>query len=160
MHVERRTAADLDVDTLHDVLRLRVDVFVVEQRCAYPEVDGRDLEQGTEHWLVREAEGIVAYLRTLREPEGEIRIGRVVTAPVARGRGLAAALLRRVLDATSGPVVLDAQAHLVDWYRAFGFVVDGPVHDDAGIDHVPMRLAASEPPGSLRADDGHASPGG
>ncbi|MDI5941947.1 GNAT family N-acetyltransferase, partial [Micromonospora sp. DH15] len=58
--VEARIAsfAELDARTLHDLLRLRVDVFVVEQRCPYPELDGRDVEPGTRHvWLTRAADG-------------------------------------------------------------------------------------------------------
>ncbi|WP_431976368.1 GNAT family N-acetyltransferase [Micromonospora haikouensis] len=58
--VEARIAsfAQLDARTLHDLLRLRVDVFVVEQRCPYPELDGRDVEPGTRHvWLTRAADG-------------------------------------------------------------------------------------------------------
>jgi len=70
--------ADLSARTLHDLLRLRVDVFVVEQACAYPEIDGRDVEPDTRHlWFARD--GVpVAYLRLLTEPDPTGKPGDVV----------------------------------------------------------------------------------
>ena len=133
---------DLDVVTLHDILRLRQDVFVVEQQCLYADVDGRDLEPGTvQVWSTDEDGSVVATLRVLREPDRCARIGRVATAVPARGRGLAAALVAAALaggDPT--PVVLDAQSHLEGWYSRFGFVRTGDEFLDDGIPHVPMRL--------------------
>lgn len=133
---------DLTNVELYELLRLRCDVFVVEQACAYPELDGRDTEAGTmHHWIADrpDADRIAVYLRTLTEPDGSTRIGRVATAPTARGRGLAARLVAHVGDATSGPIVLDAQSHLVDWYRRLGYEVDGDEFVEDGIAHVPMR---------------------
>jgi len=130
--------AELDGRTVHDLLRLRVDVFVVEQGCAYPELDGRDVEPDAGHWWIDGTDGPAAYLRTLVEPDGSSRLGRVVTHPAARGRGLAAALVRAALDAVPHPVRIDAQSQLVDWYRSFGFEVDGPEFTEDGIVHTPM----------------------
>ena len=138
-----RTAAfaDLDVATLYALLRLRVDVFVVEQACAYPDLDGRDVESSALHCWIEDDAGPVAALRILRDPDGAARIGRVVTAPRARHHGLAAALLRHALTVTApAPVVLGGQRYLEDWYRSFGFEVDGPEYEEDGIPHVPMRL--------------------
>jgi ElaA protein len=84
---------------------------------------------------------VAAYLRVLEEPGGEARVGRVVTAPAARGRGLAGELMAAAL-AHIGParaVVLNAQTVATGLYERFGFVVSGPEHDDDGIPHVPMR---------------------
>jgi ElaA protein len=133
--------AALDPATLHDVVRLRVDVFVVEQACPYPELDGRDVEPGTEHvWVAAAGLPVAAYLRVLAEPDGARRVGRVVTHPSARGRGLAALLLSDVLSRHADvPLVLDAQAHLEAWYARFGFAATGPAFDEDGIAHVPMR---------------------
>ena len=132
---------DLDVVTLHDILRLRQDVFIVEQQCLYADVDGRDLEPGTvQVWAVDERGSVVATLRVLRDPEGAARIGRVATAVGARGRGVAADLVAAALALGSGPVVLDAQSHLEGWYARFGFVRTGEEFLDDGIPHVPMRL--------------------
>ena len=130
---------ELTAAELHAFLRLRCDVFVVEQECPYPELDGRDIEPGTEHVWLADDGGILAYLRTLAEPDGSTRIGRVVTAPSARGRGLAGRLVHHVGARTPGDIVLDAQSHLVDWYRRLGYEVDGPEFVEDGIPHVPMR---------------------
>ena len=133
---------ELTTTELYAVLRLRCDVFVVEQACAYPELDGRDAEPGTTHHWIPGRDGepaIAAYLRTLTEPDGTTRVGRVATAPAARGRGLAALLVQHVGAAAGGPVVLDAQSQLTDWYRRLGYTVDGPEYVEDGIPHVPMR---------------------
>lgn len=132
---------ELDPRTLYRLLQLRVDVFVVEQACAYPELDGRDLESDAVHWWAQEGEDVLAALRVLVEPDGARRIGRVVSAPAARSRGLAAELMRRALASIgTGPVVLDAQSHLEGWYARFGFAAAGPGFLEDGIPHTPMRL--------------------
>ncbi len=130
--------ADLDVPTLYALLRLRTEVFVVEQACPYSELDGRDLDAGTVHRWFEDGEGPTAYLRTLTEPGGETRIGRVVTRPDSRGAGLARVLVEGVLADHEGPIVADAQAHLVAWYEALGFRVTGPEYLEDDIPHVPM----------------------
>ena len=135
-----RSFAELSTRELHDVLRLRSDVFVVEQACVYPDVDGRDAEPGTvHHWIERDGT-IATYLRVLRD-DGSARIGRVVTAPAARGDGLAARLVADVAAGIEGELVLDAQTYLTDWYRRLGFETAGDEFVDDGIPHVPMRRA-------------------
>lgn len=130
--------ADLTTDQLYAVLRLRVDVFVVEQDCAYPELDGRDDEPTTEHLWVEVAGDLAAYVRVL-EGEGHAIIGRVVTAPAHRGHGYAADLIRLALERI-GPreVRIGAQAQLEGWYAQFGFARSGPDYDEDGIRHLPM----------------------
>ncbi|MFT4307518.1 MAG: GNAT family N-acetyltransferase, partial [Microbacterium sp.] len=90
----RAAAADLDASTLYRILRLRVDVFVVEQACPYPELDGRDLDPDAELLWASEGDAVLATLRILRD-EDAARIGRVVTAPPARGDGVGAQLMRQ-----------------------------------------------------------------
>lgn len=130
----------LDARTAYDVCRLRQDVFVVEQECAYPDLDGRDLEAGTRHVLMREGDVLVGYARVL--DDGDVwRIGRVVLERSGRGRGLAESLMTTALAVCPGrDVVLDAQAPLADWYASLGFEVTGPEFLDDGIPHLPMRL--------------------
>ncbi|WP_433826747.1 GNAT family N-acetyltransferase [Actinoplanes sp. CA-015351] len=139
-HDELRVASfrDLDTTTLYAILRLRADVFVVEQNCAYADLDGRDDEPGTRHlWFTRDGE-IRAYLRILSDNDAE-RIGRVVTAPDARGHGLAGRLLTEALTVIGNrPSVLHAQAHLADFYTRFGFAQTGPEYLEDGIPHIPM----------------------
>jgi ElaA protein len=134
------TFADLDVATLYALLRLRVDTFVVEQQCCYPELDGRDCEPDTAHLWLEQAGTPVAYLRMLAEPDGAVQVGRVVVAAPARGAGLASRLLEAALQRVAArPCVLKAQAHLAGFYGRYGFVVTGPEFLDDGIPHVPMR---------------------
>ncbi|GAA4855397.1 GNAT family N-acetyltransferase [Saccharopolyspora cebuensis] len=141
--VHRAYTADLDADDFYRMLRLRVDVFVAEQQCAYPELDGRDLEETTRHFWIDSADGFVlGYLRLLEDPDGVYRIGRVCTAQSARGLGLGRKLMRAaVAEVRRSPVVLSAQTYAVDFYRSFGFAEDGEEYLDDGIPHVPMRRA-------------------
>jgi ElaA protein len=131
---------ELDPVVLHDLLRLRVDVFVVEQACPYPDIDGRDAEPDTVHWWAEEHGEVLACLRVLTEDEGH-RIGRVVTRRDARRRGVGAELMDAALAGLTRPVVLSAQTVQVPWYERFGFVVDGPGFLEDDIPHTPMRLA-------------------
>jgi ElaA protein len=141
-HDELRVASfrDLDTTTLYAILKLRCDVFVVEQKCFYADLDGRDTEPGTRHvWLSRGDE-IVAYLRILDDGDAE-RIGRVVVAPAARGAGYAGRLMDEALTVIGNRTsVLDAQAHLVRFYAKYGYEQIGPEYLEDGIPHVPMRL--------------------
>ena len=140
--IRDRTFAELDTATLYAVLRLRSEVFGVEQDCVYADPDGRDNEPGTRHVFIDDVAGIdgpAAYLRVLVELDGCHRIGRVVTGPAARGRGLATELLRHVHGTTPGRLVLDAQTYLEDWYLTLGYTRTGPDFDEDGIPHLPME---------------------
>jgi ElaA protein len=134
---------DLDTTTLYGLLKLRTDVFVVEQNCPYPELDGRDTEAGTRHLWFERDRAPVAYLRILTDLEelGPVaRIGRVVTAKQARGLGLAGQLMVAALAATGErPVVLEAQSEVAGFYERYGFVATGAEYLEDGIAHIPMR---------------------
>jgi ElaA protein len=138
--------AALDPITLYRILAVRIDVFVVEQACVYRELDGRDLESSARLvWAERDGE-VLATLRLLGEPDGARRIGRVATVGAARGQRLAAQLVLRALELSgASEVVLDAQAHLSDWYARFGFLRSGPDFDEDGILHTPMRRRGPGP---------------
>ena len=140
--------AELDPVTLYRVLALRVEVFVVEQACAYPELDGRDLEPGARLVWATRGDDVVATLRVLIDGGGDARIGRVATARAARSGGLAARLMERALVLASElapgrDVVLDAQSPLENWYGLFGFTRVGPDFDEDGITHLPMRRSGA-----------------
>lgn len=140
MSVHVVPGSDLTARQLHDLLRLRIDVFVVEQECPYPELDGRDLEPGTTHlWVDIDGE-VAATLRLLTDPDCN-RIGRVATAMAYRGGGHASTLVKRAMELCSGSIELDAQTYLKSWYEDFGFVQDGEEFVEDGIPHVPMRRA-------------------
>ena len=136
---------DLPVRTAYDVWRLRQQVFVVEQDCPYPDLDGRDLEESTRHVVLLDGDGreghVVGTLRVL-DDGGWARIGRVVVAPTVRGRGLAAVMMDEAMSLCGDREVrLDAQTGLTAFYEGYGFVVTGPEFDEDGIMHVPMARA-------------------
>ena len=147
--VHRSWAADLDARTLYALLRLRVEVFVVEQACAYAELDGRDLEPRARHyWLggPGDPEPVLGCVRLLKEPDGGYRIGRLCLAKSVRGHKLGRRLMDAVMaEVGSGECLAEAQSYLVPFYGGYGFVAEGgPYHDD-GIEHVRMRRLKREP---------------
>jgi ElaA protein len=131
---------ELDARTGYLLWQLRESVFVVEQECAYPELDGRDLEPTTRHVWIELDRHPVAYLRILEDPDGAARIGRVLVAPAHRARGLAGMLMQAAVELIGDRVsILDAQTYLAGWYRRFGYRQVGDEFLDDGIPHVPMR---------------------
>ena len=141
-HVVTTSFDGLAPRTAYDVWRLRQQVFVVEQDCPYPDLDGRDLEPTTRHVVLLEDDVVVGTLRVL-DDGGWARIGRVVVDPTARGRGLAARLMDEAMGACGEREVrLDAQTGLTGFYEGYGFEVTGPAFDEDGIMHVPMRRPA------------------
>ncbi len=128
--------------TAYDVWRLRQRVFVVEQDCPYPDLDGRDLEPATRHVVLLEDDVVLGTLRVL-DDGAWARIGRVVVDPAARGRGLAARLMDEAMGVCGEREVrLDAQTGLTGFYEGYGFEVTGPEFDEDGVMHVPMRRRA------------------
>ncbi len=143
----------LDARGLYRLLRLRSEVFVIEQRCIYLDPDGLDehawhlqgLGQGVDG-----AEALFAYARLLPPAigDGSARIGRVITAPTARGGGLGRALMSQAVRECERlwpgqPIELGAQAHLREFYGSFGFVPVSEVYDEDGIPHIDMRKEAT-----------------
>ncbi|HZH27306.1 MAG TPA: GNAT family N-acetyltransferase [Azospirillaceae bacterium] len=147
---ERLVWRDFDALTpreLHDLLRLRCDVFVVEQACAFPEIDGKD--PAAAHLLAFAAGGeLVGCLRLFAPgPDKAARIGRVAVALVVRGTGLGRRLMAEALaevDRRFGavPVDLSAQAHLERFYGGFGFLRIAQDYLEDGIPHCDMRRPA------------------
>jgi ElaA protein len=138
--VLRSAGDELSAAQLYDLLRLRCEVFVVEQECAYQELDGLDLLSTTTHLWVEAADRRV--LSCLRVFPGELRdwrIGRVCTAADQRGQGHSARLMRAALDRYPGSSwMLHAQCAVVEFYRRMGFAESGPEFDEDGIPHVLM----------------------
>lgn len=133
-------------DELYDLLKLRVDVFVVEQACPYPEIDGKDRHPETLHLIGRGKDGdIVAYLRIL--PPGlsfqQVSLGRVVVAQSKRGNGFSDAMLTMALDQIrlSWPgetVQIGAQVYLKKFYKSHGFQTVSKAYLEDGIPHIDM----------------------
>ena len=124
---------------VYQILVLRQRVFVVEQNCPYLDADGVDL--ASRH-LWAEADGAIhAYARIV--PAGvkfaEVSIGRVITAPEARGTGLGRELMQRaVAESGAVPIRIGAQAHLEKFYGELGFVRASDPYDEDGIPHIEM----------------------
>jgi ElaA protein len=133
---------------LYDILRHRQDVFVLEQKCFYPDIDGKD--QVARHLIGRGAHNtFLAYMRILGPGDyyAEPALGRILVTPEARGRGLARALMaeghaRATALYGDVPLRLNAQAYLKDFYQSVGYeIVRGP-YDEDGIPHYEMLKAA------------------
>lgn len=132
---------------LHAVLKLRQDVFVIEQQCLYADIDGLDPQ--CLHLLGITNNGqLAAYARVV--PAGlkfeEPAIGRVIVAPAWRGHALGGTLMREAIAATQracpgAPIRISAQAHLQRFYGGLGFVTASDEYDEDGIAHVDMLLS-------------------
>jgi ElaA protein len=137
---------ELSTQQLYAILRLRAEVFVVEQQCVYLDVDGQDLQGDTRHLMAWREQQLVAYLRLL-DPSlqgGDVVIGRVVTAPSIRSQGIGRELMAQALDHAERiwpgqPIYLSAQAHLQGYYGRYGFEPEGEVYLEDGIPHIGMR---------------------
>jgi ElaA protein len=144
--------ADLTVAQLYEMLALRQQVFVLEQTCLYPDIDG--LDPGAHHLLGwRTVDGrreLAASLRCLAPGAKyeEMSLGRVVTSPAARGTGLGRELVAQGIACAGRlhpghAIRIGAQAHLERFYAGFGFVTVSEPYDEDGIMHVDMVRAAS-----------------
>jgi ElaA protein len=133
---------ELQPRELYGILKLRSDVFIIEQQCVYDDIDGRDAEPDALHLWMEHEGAVIAALRLLHDRDGCHHIGRVVTHPAHRRRGLAAALMREAMARATPPITIKAQAHLAAWYARFGFVPYGEEFIEDGIPHQRMRLDA------------------
>ncbi len=141
--------AELDTNTLYEILELRQAIFVVEQNCPYQDLDG--LDQPAFHMSCREGDTLLAYQRCL--PPGasykESSIGRIIVSAAARGRQLGRELVQRGIDFNRAQwpdhdIRIGAQAHLADFYGSLGFRVVGEEYIEDGIPHVHMVLPAGQ----------------
>lgn len=136
----------LTVDQLFEVLQLRVNVFVVEQRCSYPELDEYDRHVETQHLFGQDDSGqLIAYSRIL--PPGlrfsELSIGRLVVKKDARGQGVGHQLLQKTLDEIQAQrpghaVRISAQDYLEMFYQQHGFNRVSEMYLEDGIPHIDM----------------------
>ena len=144
---------DLTAIDVYQLAKLRIDVFVVEQACAYPELDNLDLLDDTVHLFASLASQPTAYARILApRPHAPqplpLRIGRVVVARNNRRQGLASALMKRVMahcetEFTGQDLYLAAQVEVMDFYSSLGFAHCSEPYLEDGIEHIDMRRPAS-----------------
>lgn len=141
----------LDTYTLYALLQLRVDVFVVEQNCPYPELDEKDLHPETRHILLKKADKILGYSRILppgvsfKDAPG---VGRVCVAQTARRLGLGELLVAKAIaTAKEGwpgkDVHISAQCYLQRFYESMGFVAASEPYLEDDIPHLKMILTVN-----------------
>jgi len=145
-----KSFTELSLEQLYDALKLRIDVFVVEQTCFYPDLDSDkdklDRHPQTLHLLGYQGEQLVAYLRIL--PKGQsyleyISIGRVAIATQARGDGLGHELMTEALSLCQQHfpdenIKISAQEHLKFYYQRHGFTQVSAMYLEDGIPHIAM----------------------
>ncbi|MDJ0291418.1 GNAT family N-acetyltransferase [Bacillus safensis] len=136
------TFEQLSKEDLYLILMERVNVFVVEQTCLYPEIDHRDQE--ALHLIAKENGVIVAYCRIFQNGimYKEASIGRVLVTQAGRKKGYGKLLLIKALEKLSElgetTVKIQAQAYLKSFYESFGFKAVSDVYDEDGIPHLDM----------------------
>lgn len=137
---------ELTVHQLYEILKLRSAIFVLEQQCLYQDMDDKD--KHCHHLMIFEDNRLAAYTRLV--PAGvsfiEISIGRVITNPDYRGRGLARKLMQQSIEACydlfgKQPIRIGAQFYLKDFYSSLGFVQQGEMYLEDDIPHIEMLLA-------------------
>jgi ElaA protein len=143
MELYVKSFRELTADELYEILRLRAQVFVVEQNCPYQDLDGRD--RSAYHVYLRDEEGIEAYLRvTDRDPEHEnVMIGRVIA--VKRRQGLGTRIVNAGIETarerfSAGKIVVEAQTYAKGLYEKCGFIQTSEEFLEDGIPHVRMEL--------------------
>ena len=144
MTVESASFDDLDIRTLYGILRLRSEVFVVEQNCVYQDIDDLDVHS----WHVWQTENgrVVACARLFEKDVDSktIQIGRVVVAENYRREGRASVVMEKAIDVAKRDfgakrLYLEAQTYAIDFYKQFGFEVCSDEFLEDGIPHVKME---------------------
>lgn len=133
--------AKLTTKEFFEIVKLRIAVFVVEQNCPYQEVDEAD-EQALHTWL-QDGSEIMGYTRIIDKGD-TVTFGRVIVNPDYRGKKLGNKLVEETLKVIEAnypnrPIIIGAQAHLTNFYGAFGFEAISEVYLEDDIPHVNMR---------------------
>ncbi|MFT3884167.1 MAG: GNAT family N-acetyltransferase [Flavobacteriales bacterium] len=133
---------------VYAVMKLRTDVFVVEQQCPYAELDGQD--EAALHLTGSTGDGRLAAYARILPPHGDGRphIGRVVVHPEHRGKGLGTTVMREAIRVArerswNAPIAISAQAHLQAFYERLGFTCTSGMYVWDGIPHIDMELTAT-----------------
>ena len=135
----------LDSQTLFAIMRERVDVFVVEQACPYPELDDVDIADATRHLYSLNRQTVNAYARCYEKDAHYSAIGRVLVAQSQRSSGLGKELVSHAINCCkaqwpSRDIYIGAQTYLLNFYRSFGFECVGNEYLEDGIAHQDMIL--------------------
>lgn len=138
-----KTYEELTKDELYKILKERVDIFVVEQNCPYPEIDGRDID--SYHVFYEDKGDILAYLRVLKPGVSfeEASIGRVLVNNNIRGVGLGQKIVKRAIQFITEElkyniIRISAQEYLLEFYEELGFEKVSEMYLEDDIPHVEM----------------------
>lgn len=144
MHWTLKKFSELTVDELHDLLQLRINIFVVEQNCPYPELDGKD-KIAYHYFVTDDQERIVAYTRIFGPGDyyEQAAIGRVVVDASKRREGLGYDLMKGSIAVVkdlygTDKIKIGAQKYLRSFYESLGFVKIGKGYLEDGIPHIYM----------------------
>lgn len=137
---------ELNKNELYDLLKLRSEVFVVEQNCVYQDIDDKDIK-GT-HFFGQDGSDLIAYLRVTEAGvlyPNHISIGRVVVKQTHRNKKLGNEILAKAIDFCrkkfpKTPIKISAQTHLKSFYNQLGFEFKGEAYLEDGIPHCAMYL--------------------
>jgi len=134
--------SQIDTETLYEILQLRSEIFVVEQKCAYQDIDGQDQE--ALHLILRDKKhNLAAYARILHDENHQLHIGRILVRKSYRNQGLGKNLMTETMKICSEkfpdePIVLNAQLYLEQFYKELGFITISKPYPWDGILHVDM----------------------
>lgn len=143
MSWQLKTFDELTKNELYTIIKERINIFVVEQNCPYPELD--DLDLNSFHLFFQEEGDLKAYCRIL--PKGlkyeEVSIGRVIVKEEYRRSGIATILMKKAIsfveeELNEKNIKIQAQDHLRHFYQSFGFTPISEVYLEDGIPHVDM----------------------
>jgi len=136
-----KTFNELSNTELYNILKIRSEVFVVEQACVYNDMDGVDIS--SYHVFCVERGNITAYLRIIPEDDGKVKIGRVCS--YEKRTGLGTLLLKEGIKASkeilgAEKIIVNAQNYIKNFYAKQGFVQTSGEFYEVGIPHVRMEL--------------------
>ncbi|WP_368250675.1 GNAT family N-acetyltransferase [Enterococcus sp. 2201sp1_2201st1_B8_2201SCRN_220225] len=142
MNLIVKTFPQLSTTELYEILKVRSQIFVVEQNCAYQDIDGQDQE--SLHLFFQEEGHVLAYLRAFLKEPGVVQMGRVLT--VTHGQGLGKKLLASGIKEIKAhfharQIVIEAQCYAIGFYEKADFVVCSEEFLEDGIPHVKMGLS-------------------
>lgn len=145
MNIEIKKFEELSIYELYEILKIRAEIFVVEQECPYNDVDGKDIK--STHIMIKNNGKIEGYLRVL--PPGisfeSSSLGRVLIKEEGRKKGLGKILLKEGIKHVfqvykENVITIGAQAYLIDFYKSFGFEPISEIYLEDNIPHLNMKL--------------------
>lgn len=138
-----KTFNELTINELYDIFKARIDVFVVEQECAYPEID--DIDKRSVHVFIKDEDKLVAYLRVFEKigANDTAQIGRVLT--LQRKKNLGSQVMKAGIEVAKNnlnakSIYIEAQSYAIGFYEKFGFHTSSEPFLEDGIEHVQMTL--------------------